>query len=230
MKFYIAGIMFFLMLVTMNCASQQKQIVREVIIDPNNPFQCEGYRESINSAYILPYPEGNSYILYQGNCERYSHKGTARYAYDFAMPINSEITAARSGTVIRIESSWPDHRRSGKRKYRRTGNNAGNIVEILHDDGSVGAYLHLMQNGIQVKTGQRVKQGEVIARSGASGFVTGSHLHFEVRRSRTDRQTIPVTFRNSSPSEKYNLKTKKTYTALKLVPEKKQKMTILPLK
>lgn len=214
MKFYVMGCAVFLLLFTLNCASQQKQIVREVIIDPNNPFQCEGYKEAVLSEYILPFPEGASYILYQGNCERYSHKGTTRYAYDFAMPINSDIVAARGGVVISADASWPDHYKSGRKAYRKTINNAGNSLAILHDDGSIAAYLHLMKNGILVQIGDRVEQGQLIAKSGASGFVTGSHLHFEVRRSREDRQTIPVTFRNSFPGEKYNLQSKKTYTAL----------------
>jgi len=202
----------------MNCASQQPQIVHEVIIDPDTPFQCEGYKDAALSEYILPFPVGGTYILYQGNCERYSHKGTSRYAYDFAMPINSDIIAARGGVVIRIDASWPDHSRRGPRAYRKTGNNAGNLVSILHDDGSVGSYLHLKQGGVLVKIGERVEQSQLIAKSGASGFVTGSHLHFEVERSENDRQSIPVTFRNASPTEKYNLQSKQSYTALSISP------------
>jgi len=218
MRFYIIFVSVFILLFTMNCASQQPQIVHEVIIDPDNPYQCEGYKEAALSEYVLPFPEGSTYVLYQGNCERYSHKGNSRYAYDFAMPINSDVTAARGGIVIRTDSSWPDHNRRGPRAYRRTSNNAGNLVSILHDDGTVGSYLHLMQGGVLVKVGEQVEQGQLIAKSGASGFVTGSHLHFEVERSQNDRQSIPVTFRNASPAEKYNLQTREVYTALGLVP------------
>lgn len=220
MKFYILSIAVFMLLFTMNCASQQ-QIVQEVIIDPNTPLMCEGYVEAGLSEYILPFPENASYLLYQGNCERYSHKGTTRYAYDFAMPIGSDIVAARAGTVIRVDASWPDNYKSGPKKYRKTVNNAGNLVAILHDDGSVGAYLHLKQGGVVVKLGDRVEQGQCIAKSGASGFVTGSHLHFEVQRSREDRQTIPITFRNASPGEKYSLQSKRVYTALSLATSEK---------
>ena len=44
----------------------------------------------------------------------------------------------------------------------------------------VTVYLHL--NGILVKEGDSVKQGQVVARSGATGIVTGPHLHFHIWR------------------------------------------------
>lgn len=53
----------------------------------------------------------------------------------------------------------------------------GKVVVIRHKNGVVTRYAHL--GGYSVKRGDRVKQGEVIATVGASGAVTGPHLHFE---------------------------------------------------
>lgn len=53
----------------------------------------------------------------------------------------------------------------------------GKVVVILHNNGVVTRYAHL--GGYSVKRGDRVKQGEVIGAVGASGAVTGPHLHFE---------------------------------------------------
>jgi murein DD-endopeptidase MepM/ murein hydrolase activator NlpD len=57
----------------------------------------------------------------------------------------------------------------------------GNMTLIRHSDGVTTAYAH--QSSIGVRVGQTVARGEYIGRMGATGNVTGSHLHFETRRS-----------------------------------------------
>lgn len=62
------------------------------------------------------------------------------------------------------------------------GNNAiyGNYFIIRHVDGFLSFYGHCSK--IYVKEGKKVKRGAKVALVGATGKVTGSHLHFEVRR------------------------------------------------
>lgn len=57
----------------------------------------------------------------------------------------------------------------------------GNYVMIDHGDGTLSLYGHLYENSITVRRGDKVKQGQVIAKSGSSGRSTGGHLHFEMR-------------------------------------------------
>ena len=52
----------------------------------------------------------------------------------------------------------------------------------MHDDGTMGVYLHLMKGSVAVREGQRVESGTRIARSGNTGNSTGTHLHFVVQR------------------------------------------------
>ncbi len=122
--------------------------------------------------YPLPW-RGGPFRLTQGANGQYSHftpKG--RYAVDIAMPEGTPIVAARGGMVVKIENQ-----QSGR------GNNpAGNFVRILHDDGTMGVYLHLMKGSVAVREGQRVETGTRIARSGNTGNSTGPHLHFVVQR------------------------------------------------
>ena len=55
----------------------------------------------------------------------------------------------------------------------------GGLTGINHGAGVVSLYFH--QSQILVKVGQRVARGQIIGRIGATGFVTGPHLHWEMR-------------------------------------------------
>ncbi|MGW2046537.1 peptidoglycan DD-metalloendopeptidase family protein [Streptomyces sp. NPDC001858] len=59
------------------------------------------------------------------------------------------------------------------------GGSYGNETEIQHADGVVTLYAH--QTSIHVSVGQQVKRGQQIGTVGATGNVTGPHLHWEVR-------------------------------------------------
>lgn len=123
-------------------------------------------------SYPLPW-RGGPFRLTQGANGKYSHfTAKGRYAMDIAMPEGTPIVAARGGVVVKTENQ-----QSGR------GNNpSGNYVRILHDDGTMGVYLHLMQGSVRVREGQRINSGSLIARSGNTGNSTGPHLHFVVQR------------------------------------------------
>jgi murein DD-endopeptidase MepM/ murein hydrolase activator NlpD len=59
------------------------------------------------------------------------------------------------------------------------GTGYGNLVEISHGYGIRTIFAH--NSRLNVKAGQRVKRGDVIAYVGDSGSSTGPHLHYEVR-------------------------------------------------
>ncbi len=87
------------------------------------------------------------------------HKGT-----DFGAPTGTSIKAAAAGTVT--YAGW----NSGGYGY---------LVIISHGKGVQTYYAHC--SSILTKVGATVKAGDLIAKSGATGHVTGPHLHFEVR-------------------------------------------------
>lgn len=71
----------------------------------------------------------------------------------------------------------------------------GNFIVIKHGEAFVTKYLHLHKK--QVRTGQRVKQGQIIGQVGSTGFATGPHLHYEFllsgvhRNPRTIHKKLP---------------------------------------
>lgn len=82
-----------------------------------------------------------------------------------------------------------------------TGNHyyAGGSVYIDHGMGVITTYFHLSK--ILVKDGARVKAGDVIALSGATGRVTGPHLHLGLYLSGTPLDPLPLTGRAPFPAE-----------------------------
>lgn len=87
------------------------------------------------------------------------HNGT-----DFAVRVGTPIVSPADG-IVEIA------------KYSRS---AGYYIVMRHHNSYSTVYMHLSK--LLVKPGQRVKIGQVIARSGNTGISTGPHLHYELRR------------------------------------------------
>lgn len=101
--------------------------------------------------------------------------GTSKHhnGLDIAVPVGTPILAMQSGVVQRID-------RAGTGK----GVVNGNAILLRHSGGPSGltmtAYLHL--DRVDVRVGERVREGQQIGLSGATGRVTGPHLHFMTYR------------------------------------------------
>jgi len=83
---------------------------------------------------------------------------------DIAAPEGTPIQAIERGEVI-----YSDQLRG-----------YGNIVIVRHQGGMTSVYAHNQVN--LVREGQQVSKGEVIAKVGSTGRVTGPHLHLEIRK------------------------------------------------
>ena len=129
-------------------------------------------KDDTSYIYALPYPKGISRLMVQGYKSQFSHRG--RLSLDFKMKRGSLITAARDGVVARVEQSF-----SGGGMHKKYLRKANQVV-ILHSDGSQAYYGHLQQNGVLVNVGDIVKSGQIIAKSGNTGYSAFPHLHFIV--------------------------------------------------
>lgn len=148
-------------------------------------------RHNAPQPYRAPFAISNDYPITQAYPEVVTHsEPDSYYAVDLAMPIGTDIFAARSGIVFDVAGS---NFRAGQ-DIERDGP-AANVVRILHDDGTYAIYAHLNTNTIRVRPGDRVNRGDYIADSGNTGYSTGPHLHFAVVRNVGLRvQSVPVTF------------------------------------
>ncbi|EJM28335.1 MULTISPECIES: M23 family metallopeptidase [Pseudomonas] len=140
--------------------------------------------------YRYPFPwRGGPFRLSQGANGDYSHFGPKnKYAMDIAMPVGTPIIAARAGVVVKTENS----------QNGRGTDPSGNFVRILHDDGTMGVYLHLKQGSVSVREGQRVAVGSPLALSGNTGNSSGPHLHFVVQRN-TGMGLVSIPYQFNQP-------------------------------
>jgi len=141
--------------------------------------------------YRAPFAIATNYPVTQAYPQIATHTTRDSYhAVDLAMPIGTDIFAARDGIVFDVAST----NFTGGLDPVRDGPNA-NVVRILHDDGTYAIYAHLNTNSIRVKPGDHVRRGEYIADSGNTGFSSGPHLHFAVvRNAGMHIESVPITF------------------------------------
>lgn len=138
--------------------------------------QIERNRERMASVPTILPANGHLSSLFSGS--RYHpvlrisrpHKGI-----DIAARVGEPILAAARGRVIFAGNK---------------GNGYGNMVEIDHGYGYITRYAHASR--LHVRTGQTVDRGFRIADVGATGLVSGPHLHYEVEQN--GRQVDPMNF------------------------------------
>ena len=147
-------------------------------------------RHNDHFAYRLPYRIGSEYKLTQGFNGSFSHTGDLRHALDFHMETGSQVYAARGGVVVDLEES---HDKGGPLELYMP---YTNFVTVMHDDGTFADYSHLKKDGAAVEVGQKVRMGQLIGYSGATGFASGPHLHFVVKKAKKGGGyiSIPVKF------------------------------------
>lgn len=144
--------------------------------------------------YSLPVDENSRWELGQEFNGEYSHNDEQnRYAVDFIVPVGTPVLAARAGVVMETIANYDCGGQNAKVYATRA-----NFIRILHDDGSMGLYAHLKENGALVAPGERVGLGDVIGYSGNTGFSSGPHLHF-VLQINTGMRLVSIPFKMVGP-------------------------------
>ena len=136
----------------------RKETGSEIIQEPVDKVVVVGTKKITASGHLILPVSGYSVNYGYGYRWGRLHEGI-----DIPCPTGTTIRAADGGTVVR--AGWFG-------AY-------GLCVEIDHGTGLVTRYAHC--SSIDVSTGQKVGQGQAIARVGSTGRSTGSHCHFETR-------------------------------------------------
>ncbi|EKE73648.1 peptidoglycan DD-metalloendopeptidase family protein [Gallaecimonas xiamenensis] len=167
--------------------TNQGQTYNAVRHSDGNYYSPEG--KSLRKAFLRS-PVSYKYISSSFNPRRL-HPVTGR-----VRPHNGIDYAAKTGTPVYA---------SGDGRVMRSGYSSlnGNYVFIRHGEQFVTKYLHLSKR--MVKTGQKVKQGQRIGNVGATGRVTGPHLHYEFLVNGVHRNPRTVKLPEASPVPKGEL-------------------------
>lgn len=110
-----------------------------------------------------------------------AHKGT-----DYAAPVGTPIKAAGDGKVIKAYTSAT----------------YGNVVVIQHGANIRTLYAHMSKFSKYGRKGKSVKQGQIIGYVGATGRVTGAHLHYEFQVNGVHKNPVTVKLPNAEPLKK----------------------------
>jgi len=158
--------------------------------------QYAGYEDTVK----LKLPFQGQWLVFQGgrnifdyleNGHLFSGRGGIGSRDEDYYCFGQPILAPADGTVVRAVGGYDDNP-PGK----PSGDPAdGNMVVILHENNDVresSVFNHLKQNSLKVKTGDKVKQGDVIAECGNSGAGPVPHLHYQLRK--TASSPLPAQF------------------------------------
>lgn len=102
---------------------------------------------------------------------------------DYAAPVGTPIKAAGDGKII----------------FRGQQRGYGNVVILQHGGNITTLYAHLNNFRRGQKKGDRIRQGQVIGYLGATGLVSGPHLHYEYRLNGVHRNPRTVALPQANP-------------------------------
>lgn len=145
---------------------ETSKLLDPAISEPENVLMGEvwaTFTPEIRWSGPFQWPVEGVYTSYFGTRRSYGGQVSSYHAgIDIDGETGDPVNAAADGVVVLADAL----------------NVRGNVVVIDHGAGVLTGYFHL--DSIDVQKGQAVKAGDVIGQMGATGLVTGSHLHWEL--------------------------------------------------
>ncbi len=129
----------------------------EVVVDAGSDPVDAG-----DTAERIPSPVPGKVVTYKYGVKNSAYSAGYHTGDDYATPTGSRLVAVRGGSI-----QWSND----------NGGAYGKWMGLKADNGRVYVYCHLSVRDLKV--GDEVKAGDTLGKSGATGNVTGPHLHFE---------------------------------------------------
>ncbi|MES9994769.1 peptidoglycan DD-metalloendopeptidase family protein [Desulfovibrio aminophilus] len=149
------------------------------------PIDCTGNELCIIQNYFDRDPGSFARDHACGSLTYNGHEGTDFRVSRADMERGVPVLAAADGVVRAVRDGQSDGEMSRRGKGALRGREAGNAVAVTHGDGFETQYSHLRQGSVRVKTGERVRAGQVLGLVGQSGMADFPHVELLVRRGRT---------------------------------------------
>lgn len=146
----------------------------EALLDEVQSFE-ELNREAVNTTPSISPVRSEDFVLtspYGTRISPFTKEKDFHAGIDMAAATGTEILAPSDG-VVTFAGRYSLRRSVGWWRY-------GNLVALRHDDRFISLYGHCDE--IKVQVGDKVKQGDVVATVGTTGWSTNPHLHYEIRR------------------------------------------------
>ena len=194
------NIIVLLFLYALKFRTKVSKTLAEVYIQQNSPernlysFQNDMVRFRHEDKTPVKLPFYGTWSISQAHDGEYTHKDEFRHAWDFVITdtenkqfmgtgdnlgdyycYDKQVLAPADGTVEEVVDDIQDNQIGDV----DTKNNWGNTIIIRHSDTLFTSMSHLKPGSITVKPGERVKEGDIIARCGNSGRSPYPHLHFQ---------------------------------------------------
>jgi len=186
-------------------------------------------------------PFGGKWNVYQAFNGEWTHKGKWKYAYDFVIKkdgksykneglypsdyycFGESVLSPVNGYVVALRDDLSDNIIGEIDRI----NNWGNYIIIKNDAGYFVEISHLMQYSINIKVGDYVHQGQIIAKCGNSGYSPEPHIHIQLQKfAILGSETLPFIFSEYIKENKlfYNSLPKKDETIKSLIVDKSMQL------
>ncbi len=141
--------------------STPKNYIKPVRVKENNGIQGDEKAPARTGIDTFRWPVTGRVLSKFGHRRR----GERNEGIDISVPVGTSVKAAENGLVIYSDSELQEY---------------GNLLLIRHDGGWVSAYAH--NSSLHVKRGEKVRRGQIIAKSGKTGNAQRPMIHFELRK------------------------------------------------